>query len=172
MDQFAGDWRSFVGAFMAVEIERKFLVVSDAWRRMADAGRPLRQGYVSHEGHASVRVRLSGDQAWLTVKSARAGMVRDEFEYAIPAADAADMLDRLCTDTLIRKTRYRVPHDGKIWEVDVFAEAAEGLVLAEVEMRSLDERFDLPDWVGEEVTDDLRFRNSAIALMRAFEAAV
>ncbi|AJR26393.1 CYTH domain-containing protein [Sphingobium fuliginis] len=157
---------------MAVEIERKFLVVSDEWRAMADAGRDLRQGYVAHGGHASVRVRLSADGAWLTVKSARAGLVRDEFEYAIPAADAEDMLDRLCVDTLIRKTRYRVPHDGKVWEVDVFAGAAEGLVLAEVEMRSIDERFDLPDWVGDEVTSDPRFRNSAIALMRGFEAAV
>ncbi|KXU31804.1 adenylate cyclase [Sphingobium sp. 22B] len=157
---------------MAVEIERKFLVVSDEWRAMADAGRDLRQGYVAHDGHASVRVRLSADGAWLTVKSARAGLVRDEFEYAIPAADAEDMLDRLCVDTLIRKTRYRVPHDGKVWEVDVFAGAAEGLVLAEVEMRSIDERFDLPDWVGDEVTSDPRFRNSAIALMRGFEAAV
>ncbi|WP_336950551.1 CYTH domain-containing protein [Sphingobium aromaticivastans] len=156
---------------MAIEIERKFLVVSDEWRALADGGRPLRQGYVAYDGHGSVRVRLSADGAWLTVKSARTGLVRDEFEYPIPATDAEEMLDRLCADTVIRKTRYRVPHDGKIWEVDVFAGPATGLILAEVEMRSIDERFDLPDWVGDEVTNDPRFRNSAIALMEGFEAA-
>lgn len=156
---------------MAVEIERKFLVISDEWRIAADGGRRLRQGYIAHDGHGSVRVRLAGDRAWLTVKSARMGLVRDEFEYAIPFADAEDMLDRLCAGPVIEKTRYRVPHDGKIWEVDVFAEPVEGLTLAEVEMRSIDERFDLPDWVGDEVTDDPRFRNSAIALMQRVEAA-
>ncbi|KEQ55224.1 CYTH domain-containing protein [Sphingobium chlorophenolicum] len=156
---------------MAVEIERKFLVISDGWRAGADAGRILRQGYVAHDGDASVRVRLSGDEAWLTVKSGRTGLVRDEFEYAIPAADAAEMLDRLCADRVVGKTRYRVPYDGKIWEVDVFAGAVEGLILAEVEMHSVDERFDLPDWVGGEVTNDPRFRNSAIALLPGFETA-
>ncbi|WP_242126608.1 CYTH domain-containing protein [Sphingobium sp. Sx8-8] len=150
---------------MAVEIERKFLVVDDGWRRTADGGRVLRQAYVTHDPRASVRVRLSDDRAWLTLKSGRAGIVRDEFEYEISLADAEDMLDRLCTGPVIEKTRYRVPHGGRIWEVDVFAGRANGLVLAEIELRAPDEAFDLPDWVGREVTADPRFRNSAIALV-------
>ncbi|WP_176593745.1 CYTH domain-containing protein [Sphingobium sp. EM0848] len=99
---------------MPVEIERKFLVVSDAWRRTADGGRLLRQAYVAHEAHASVRIRLSGERAWLTLKSGRAGIMRDEFEYEISLADAEDMLDRLCVGPVIEKTRYRVPHAGKV----------------------------------------------------------
>ena len=156
---------------MPVEIERKFLVVSDEWRVLADSGQRLHQAYIACDRQGSVRVRLTEDKAWLTLKSARAGMVRDEFEYEIPLADAEEMLDRLCSGSVIEKTRYRVPHDGKIWEVDIFSRPVEGLTLAEVEMRAVDERFDLPDWVGEEVTDDPRYRNSAIALMLADEVA-
>ncbi|WP_375196964.1 CYTH domain-containing protein [Sphingobium sp.] len=151
---------------MPVEIERKFLVVSDAWRRMTDAGRFLRQAYVTHDAHASVRVRLSDDGAWLTLKSGRAGIVRDEFEYAISPVDAEEILERLCAGPVIEKMRYRVPHGGKIWEVDVFAGLAEGLILAEIELDAADEMVDLPDWVGREVTDDPRYRNSAIGLMQ------
>lgn len=112
-----------------------------------------------------MRVRLSDESAWLTLKSGGAGIVRDEFEYEISRNDAQDMLDRLCVGPMIEKTRYRVSHGGKTWDVDVFAGRVEGLVLAEIELRAPDEPFDLPDWVGEEVTDDPRFRNSAIALM-------
>jgi adenylate cyclase len=90
-------------------------------------------------------------------------MVRDEFEYEISRADARDMLDKLCPRPIIVKTRYRVPHGGRISEVDVFAGRAEGLVMAEVELPSPDEPLDLPTWVGREVTDDPRFRNSALA---------
>lgn len=126
---------------------------------------------VAHEAHASVRVRLSDEGAWLTLKSGRAGIVRDEFEYEISRIDAEDMLDRLCVGPVIEKTRYRVLHGGKIWEVDVFAGRAEGLVLAEIELAATDEPFDLPDWAGKEVTDDPRFRNSAIALIPMAEVA-
>lgn len=148
---------------MPVEIERKFLVINDGWRRSAGPGQALRQAYVAQEEHASVRVRLSNDRAWLTLKSARIGIMRDEFEYEISLADARDMLVRLCPGPVIEKTRYRVPHGGRIWEVDVFAGSAEGLVMAEVELPSPDEPLDLPAWVGREVTDDLRFRNSSLA---------
>jgi adenylate cyclase len=151
---------------MPVEIERKFLVVSDAWRRTADAGHFLRQAYVTHDAHASVRVRLSDDRAWVTLKSGRSGIVRDEFEYAIPFADAEDMLDRLCVGPVIEKMRYRVPHGDRMWEVDVFAGHAEGLVLAEIELDAVDAMFVLPEWAGREVTDDPRYRNSALGLMK------
>lgn len=156
---------------MPVEIERKFLVVSDEWRALADGGRRLRQAYIAHDRNGSVRVRLAADKAWLTLKTARSGMVRDEFEYEIPLNEAEEMLQRLCSGPVIEKTRYRVPHDGKIWEVDMFSGCADGLILAEVELQAVDERFDLPDWVGDEVTEDPRFRNSAIALMLAVAEA-
>jgi len=149
---------------MPVEIERKFLVISDAWRDTAGPGERLEQAYVAQEDHASVRVRLSEDRAWLTLKSARSGIIRDEFEYEVSLTDARDMLARLCPGPIIEKTRYRVPYAGQVWEVDVFAGSAAGLVMAEVELASPDERLDLPAWVGREVTDDPRFRNSALAL--------
>lgn len=149
---------------MPVEIERKFLVVGDGWRQEADAGCALRQGYIAREGKASVRIRLAGERGWITLKSTRAGMVRDEFEYEIAAGEAAEMLDRLCSGPLIEKTRYKAPHGGRVWEVDVFAGAATGLVLAEVELDAADAQVDLPDWVGREVTDDPRYRNSAIGM--------
>lgn len=156
---------------MAVEIERKFLVVSDSWKNAADGGRLLRQAYIAHESHASVRVRLVDDRAWLTIKSARAGIARDEFEYEISAADGQEMLERLSASPIIEKTRYHVPHAGRVWDVDVFAGRATGLILAEVELSTTDQFVELPDWVGKEVTDDPRFRNSAIALMPSVETA-
>lgn len=148
---------------MSVEIERKFLVVGDGWQNAAGPGQRLWQAYVAQEEHASVRVRLAVDRAWLTLKSARSGIMRDEFEYEISLSDARDMLAKLCPGPVIEKTRYRVPHAGRIWEVDVFAGTAAGLVLAEVELASADEFLDLPAWAGTEVTGDPRFRNSMLA---------
>lgn len=155
---------------MPVEIERKFLVVGDEWQRTADTGRHLRQGYIlrgsgkAGDSPASVRVRLADGRAWLSVKSAQTGISRDEFEYEIPVDDGAEMLTRLCVGPVIEKTRYQVSHGGLLWEVDVFAAAATGLVLAEVELNAVDQPVDLPEWVGAEVTDDPRFRNAAIGL--------
>jgi adenylate cyclase len=154
---------------MPIEIERKFLVIGDGWRKAADGGRLFRQGYVTRGNEArgekaSVRIRLAGKRAWLTLKSAHAGIMRDEYEYEIAADDAAEMLERMCSGPVIEKTRYSVPHGGHVWEVDVFAGGAAGLVLAEVELEAADVQVDLPDWVGTEVTDDPRFRNAAIGL--------
>ena len=152
---------------MPLEIERKFVVIGDGWRASADPGRYLRQGYVAHGEQGSVRVRIAGDKAWLTLKSGRAGIVRHEFEYDVPVADAVEMLHRLCIGPIIEKIRYRVPHAGVVWEVDVFEGGAQGLVVAEVELASVHDAVILPAWAGEEVTDDPRFRNSAIALIAA-----
>ncbi|SEJ14609.1 adenylate cyclase [Sphingobium sp. AP50] len=154
---------------MPIEIERKFLVTGDGWRKDADAGRFFRQGYVTRgncgqQEKASVRIRLAGNRAWLTLKSAHAGIIRDEYEYEIPVSDAAEILTQMCGAPVIEKTRYRVPHDDRIWEVDVFAGNAAGLVLAEVELEAVDALLNLPDWVGKEVTDDPRFRNAAIGV--------
>lgn len=152
---------------MPLEIERKFLVISDGWRSSAEPGQYLRQGYISHAEQGSVRVRHAADKAWLTLKSGRAGILRHEFEYDIPVAHAIEMLDRLCIGPIIEKTRYRVPHGGRLWEVDVFGGDAQGLIVAEVELASVRDEVIIPSWAGKEVTDDPRFRNSAITLVGA-----
>lgn len=147
---------------MPIEIERKFLVESDAWRSQADPGQRLCQGYVAHGEDSSIRVRLAGEQAWLTIKGTHAGLSRPEFEYEIPVAEAQQMLDLFCPKPLLTKTRHRLLHAGMLWEIDVFAGHAAGLVLAEVELSDVEQIVAIPDWAGREVTDDPRYRNSAI----------
>ncbi len=146
---------------MPVEIERKFLVVSDAWRGTGP-GKSYRQGYLSTESGRSVRIRLSDDAAWLTIKGKRVGMARAEYEYRLPPEEAIEILDNLCIQPLIEKVRYRIEHHGHVWEVDEFAGANAGLVLAEVELGSVDEPVVMPEWVGREVTDDTRYYNASL----------
>lgn len=151
---------------MPVEIERKFLVAGEAWRTQAHGpGQPMRQGYLAAPGpdQPSVRIRLAGAAAWLTVKGP-GGMVRAEFEYPIPPEDAAAML-ALSPLPEIAKTRWEVPHAGRLWTVDEFHAPARlaGLVLAEIELNSATADPALPDWLGAEVTDDPRYTNAALA---------
>lgn len=148
---------------MAVEIERKFLVTSDAWRRQAHKHGRMRQGYLSRGGSCSIRVRVAGNEAWLNIKRANPVMVREEFEYVIPLADAEQMLANLCSGPLIEKTRYWVQHKGHVWEIDVFEGANAGLIVAEIELADPAESFSRPDWLGAEVTDDPRYYNVALA---------
>jgi adenylate cyclase len=107
-------------------------------------------------------VRIAGERAWLTVKGTASALARPEFEYEIPSAEARDMLDLFCPKARLTKTRYRVPHDGLVWEVDVFEGHAQGLVLAEVELSHPDQSVTVPPWAGQEVTRDPRYRNAAI----------
>ncbi len=144
---------------MAQEIERKFLVTGDAWRAGAD-GTVYRQGYLSTVTERTVRVRRAGEKGYLTVKGISVGASRAEFEYEIPVADADQLLDGLCKRPLIEKTRYRVAHQGLVWEVDVFAGDNAGLVVAEVELEDEAQEVPLPDWVGAEVTGDARYFNA------------
>ncbi len=144
---------------MGLEIERKFLVVSDAWR-VGAVGIEFRQGYLSTHKERTVRVRLEGEQGKLTIKGLTRGASRRELEYVIPPADANTMLDELCEQPLIEKTRYRVPTGDVVWEIDEFRGANAGLVVAEVELRSEDQQLVLPPWVGHEVTGDRRYFNS------------
>lgn len=147
---------------MGIEIERKFLVTGDGWRSLA-VGTVYRQGYlVSGEG-VTVRVRLAGDTGYLTIKGATEGISRSEYEYVIPIADAAEMLDTLCDRPLIEKVRYRFVQNGLTWEVDEFTGANQGLVLAEVELHDPNQIVQLPDWVGEEVSHDPRYFNVYLA---------
>lgn len=146
---------------MAVEVERKFLVTSQSWRDGASAC-DIRQGYLCLGKDATVRIRIAGPDAFITVKSKTEGLSRAEYEYKIPMADAHAMLDDLCAHPLIEKTRYSLTHAGKLWTVDVFGAGNAGLVVAEVELAHPDEKVVLPPWVGEEVTHDPRYRNSAL----------
>lgn len=146
---------------MGVEIERKFLLRGDGWMSL---GEPVlfKQGYLSSHKERLVRVRIEGERAVMTIKGANKGATRGEWEYEIPVADAAELLDGLCEQPLIEKYRRRITFAGNVWEVDEFLGANAGLVVAEIELQSEDQQFDKPDWIGEEVTDDLRYLNSSL----------
>ena len=147
---------------MPKEIERKFLVTSDAWRKKGRATR-YRQGYIVSAGGKTVRVRVGGGEAFLTIKGPRTGLSRDEFEYAIPVKEAQEMLDTLCVGGVIEKVRHEVRAAGLLWEVDEFEGDNAGLVLAEVELKREGQEVELPDWVGKEVTSDRRYYNSYLS---------
>jgi adenylate cyclase len=154
---------------MAIEIERKFLVTSDAWRAAAHEVVPMAQGYLndlavmdSGAMRASVRVRIAGDEAFLNLKSREAGHTRQEFDYPIPVADARALL-ALCVGGLVDKRRHYVEYSGHLWEVDEFLGDNAGLVVAEIELRTADEAFVHPDWLGAEVTESTRYYNLALA---------
>lgn len=149
---------------MPQEIERKFLVDRARWENAAKPeGRALRQGYLLADADKTIRVRVAGNQGYLTLKGKTEGATRAEFEYEIPAEEATELLDRFAVSELA-KTRYRVPVGEKIWDVDVFAGKNEGLLLAEVELEHENESFTLPDWAGEEVTHDPRYYNSNLSV--------
>ena len=146
---------------MGVEIERKFLLKGEDWRAL---GEPLllRQGYLSSNPARVVRVRVEGDQAYMTVKSKSVGATRGEWEYPIPLSDANELL-ALCEPPLVEKFRRKIAFAGNVWEVDEFLGANAGLVVAEIELGSENQPFERPDWIGAEVTHDARYFNSALA---------
>jgi CYTH domain-containing protein len=147
---------------MAIEIERKFLVQGDAWRQLA-TGVVYRQGYVASTASCTVRIRVAGDQGYITLKGGTEGISRAEYEYAIPLQDATEMLDTLCQRPLIEKMRYRVPWQNVVWEIDEFWGENQGLIMAEVELTDPQQQLTLPDWIGEEVSGDPRYFNSNLA---------
>ena len=154
---------------MGIEIERKFLVANDGWRGRVGKSVRMAQGYLNDLAavsggaqKASVRVRIAGDGAYLNLKSRELGHTRQEFDYAIPVADAEALL-KLCVGGLIDKTRHYVRHAGFLWEIDEFAGENAGLIVAEIELPSADAAFDKPEWVGREVTDARRYYNLALA---------
>lgn len=146
---------------MAIEIERKFLVMGNAWR--TGSGTRICQGYLNRDKARTVRVRIAGDQAFLTVKGANQGNTRAEFEYAIPVADAEQLL-ALCDGPTIDKVRRKIAHGNHVWEVDEFLGQNAGLVVAEIELASEDAVFTKPLWVGREVSDDARYFNSQLSI--------
>ena len=149
---------------MAKEIERKFLVTGDGWRPGA-SGVPYRQGYLSAgaDARCTVRARVAGGRAWLTIKGRPTDGARDEYEYAIAVTDAEEILERLCVGERIEKIRHRVLYAGHTWEVDEFTGENAPLVVAEVELDRIDAEVSLPPWVGLEVTYDPRYTNAALA---------
>lgn len=154
---------------MPLEIERKFLPRSDGWRASVERSVRMAQGYLNDLGavesgrqRASVRVRIAGEQAFLNLKSRELGRSRQEFDYEIPVPDA-EVLLALCTGGLIDKVRHHVRHGAHLWEVDEFLGDNAGLVVAEIELQSPDERFEHPAWLGIEVTELQRYYNLALA---------
>lgn len=142
---------------MHQEIERKFLVKA-SWQPQ-DEGTAICQGYLNSEQARTVRVRIRGSQAYLTIKGENHGIERLELEYDIPVPDAKALL-QLCEKPLLEKIRYTESFAGHLWEIDRFLGENEGLLVAEVEMASPDEKVSLPSWVSQEVSGDVRYYNS------------
>ena len=147
-----------------IEIERKFLVASDGWKKHTLVKKvPIEQGYIDTAGTSTVRVRLTDSQAFMTIKGAARGMTRKEFEYEIPHADGVEMM-KMCAKPTVKKTRhYVVDNNQQLWEVDTFRGTNRGLVLAEIELESEKQPVNIPQWIGKEVTQDERYRNTALA---------
>ena len=146
---------------MGIEIERKFLVKSDAWRNL---GKPVHyaQGYLVADAERTVRIRIAGKQAFITIKGPSDGISRKEFEYEIPTDDAVEML-KMCPIPVIEKFRTKISWEGKLWEVDEFKGDNESLVMAEIELQSADEEFVVPPWIDVEVSGDVRYFNSYLS---------
>ncbi len=145
---------------MAKEIEKKFLVRSRSYRDVASGRHSIVQGYLSRDKDATVRIRILDDRAYITIKGRNQGIVRDEWEYSIPVGDAHDMLSRCAKGTVIEKTRYIVPCGKLYWEIDEFHGSHSGLTVAEIELPDEATPFELPDFIGEEVSGDPRYYNS------------
>jgi len=148
---------------MPIEIERKFLVCNDEWRADAIGPHAIVQGYFCRDDRLVGRARLIGGQGYIAIKERKTGISRLEFEYEIPHRDAEDMIDLFCKEAIIYKDRYYVEFARKTWCLDVFGGRNSGLVVAEVELETATERISLPDWIGEEITASLRYRNSHLA---------
>jgi adenylate cyclase len=148
---------------MALEIERKFLTRGDTWRQASTGSARIVQGYFARTPLLRARIRIYGDKGFITLKSEGGQLVRHEYEYEIPKAEAVEMIKQFSIEPMISKIRHNVPYEGVVWAVDVFEGANRGLVLAEAELKHADQELALPPWVGEEVTKDRRYGNSNLA---------
>ncbi len=146
---------------MNIEIERKFLMADDSWRAEAGEGVHYAQGYLNKKGN-TVRVRVAGEKGYLTIKSKTQSFTRLEFEYQIPLGDANAMLE-LSQTPIVEKYRYKIKRGNHTWEIDEFLGDNKGLIVAEIELRSEQEAFEMPEWIGFEVTADKRYYNSHLA---------
>ena len=146
---------------MPTEIERKFLLKNDSWKQQVEKSTVLKQGYLNSHAQRTVRIRIAGNLAFLTIKSKSEGISRQEFEYEIPVSEAESLL-QICEQPLIEKTRHLVTIQNHTWEIDVFEGENKGLILAEIELNSETEIFEKPDWIGQEVSEDNRYYNSQL----------
>lgn len=146
------------------EIERKFHIRDETWCDEIEKQKEIIQGYLFLEGKKNVRVRLTENKAFLTIKAPTATFARAEYEYEIPYPHASAMIETLAEGRVLKKTRYEVHYEGKLWEIDVYKGPLEGLSVAEIELTSEEESFALPPWLGEEITNDTRYLNAALAL--------
>ena len=147
---------------MTVEIERRFLLADDSWREAAGEPLVLQQGYLSVEKERTIRVRIIGSQAWLTLKGYISDMTRSEFEYAIPLAHAQAMMADMCPFKM-EKNRYRVEFEGFVYEIDEYFGDNAPLIVAEIELPSEDTEFPKPSWLGQEITSDGKFTNAYLS---------
>ena len=150
---------------MPLEIERKFLVLNDSWRNHVHKVKKLTQGYLANTDKCSVRIRISDDGADINIKSMTIDIVRSEFEYPLPVDEAKIILDTLCLQPLICKTRHCLKHNNFEWEIDVFSGENTGLVIAEIELEQRDIEFQKPAWLGKEVSGDIRYFNMSLVNM-------
>ncbi|WP_293312095.1 CYTH domain-containing protein [Pedobacter sp. UBA5917] len=149
---------------MGKEIERKFLIDQTKWDNLnKPVGKLLRQGYLLTDKDKTIRVRATETKGFLTIKGQTIGASRLEYEYEIPVTEATELLDNFSVSEL-SKTRYEIEFSGKLWEVDVFSDDNKGLIVAEIELESEDETFDLPDWVAKEVTEEEKYYNSNLTV--------
>jgi adenylate cyclase len=146
---------------MPQEIERKFLVKDSSYRQMGDSLH-IHQGFLSTDKERVVRIRIHGKKAMITIKGSSEGLTRPEFEYMIPVEDSQFLLENLCIKPTIEKYRYNVNFEGFTWEIDEFLGENEGLVIAEIELKSDDQDFPKPAWIGEEVSGDARYYNASL----------
>ncbi len=151
---------------MAVEIERKFLILKDQWllakQQQNLQGSIFKQAYLNSTPERTVRVRIQGKQAFLTIKSKNSGISRQEFEYPIPTNEAEELL-LLCETPALEKIRYQVNYQDRTWEVDEFHGENQGLIVAEIELQTETEEFCLPPWLDREVSNDPRYFNSQLS---------
>jgi adenylate cyclase len=149
---------------MGVEIERKFLVNHDKWKQLnKPEGVVFKQGYIANSSGTTIRIRIAGDEAFLTIKGITSGISRKEYEYQVPVADANEMLQNFAS-SWIEKKRHFINHANHLWEVDEFSGDNNGLLMAEIELNDENEQFELPDWLMEEVSGDSRYFNSNLSI--------
>ncbi len=148
---------------MGIEIERKYLVDAAQWQQMhKPQGVPFEQGYMVNDSERAVRIRVTDQHGYITIKGQAQGFSRKEYEYTIPADEARELIGYF-TQSTVKKTRYCIEYAGHTWEVDVFEADNAGLIMAEIELDSEDEKFDTPPWVTQDVTDDERYYNTYLS---------
>ena len=148
---------------MPLEIEHKYLINQEKWQHVIpERTVEMAQAYMVSESEKTIRIRIAGEQAYLTIKGKSKGATRAEFEYEIPKNEAQELIDQFCSE-IVKKRRHFVVFNGKTWEIDEFLDKNQGLIVAEIELDAEDEFYEKPEWVTKDVTHDYRYTNSQLA---------